>query len=108
MEYEEHWDEENDLVWELPLIKVEDFLGLESLSFSHSLEIWEAVVSAIYNAVDLGLERVPVFILDGTDSVVTLDRDQFESRLDEAQKYYSSHEAYELCHAIGIIKEKLK
>ena len=107
MNYIEQYDEESDYTFEIPELDATGYATLEEFSESQSAEIYEATLSAIYNAIELDLGQIPVFAVKDSDSVVSLVRDQFRDKLDNCIVYYQSIEEYEICSTIKDLQEQL-
>jgi|LakMenE18May11ns_1017448.scaffolds.fasta_scaffold9526119_3 hypothetical protein len=107
MNYIEQYDEESDYTFEIPELDTAGYATLEEFAESQSAEIYEATLSAIYNAIELDLDWVPVFAVKDSDSVVSLNRDLFRDKLDRCLSYYQSIEEYEICSTIKDLQEQL-
>lgn len=107
MNYIEQYDEESDYTFEIPELDTDGYATLEEFAESQTADIFEATLSAIYNAVELDLDRVPVFAVKGSDIVISLGRAQFRDKLERCLDYYQSIEEYEICSTVKDLQEKI-
>lgn len=107
MNYIEHYDEELDTVFEIPEFDMSDYRELDDFLAQNEALLQAAVLSALHNAIELGLELIPVFAVKESDSVVSLSRDQFEEKLASCLEYFKQVEEYEICAVLTKLKKKL-
>lgn len=107
MNYIEHWDQELDLTFEIPELDMDGYFDLEEFLADHSEELHAALLSALYNAHELQIDRVPAFAVKGSDAVVCIERPEFAEKLDSCIRYYSQKEEYEICKLLTTIKSEL-
>ena len=107
MNWTEHYDETSGLTWEIPEIAMDRLHSLEGVDRKLSTEIWTAVLSALYNAIQLGCVEAPVFAVTGSDSVVTLKRADFAEKIERAIEYFAEIEEYEACQCLQELKKNL-
>jgi hypothetical protein len=104
MNWTEHYDEVNDLTWEIPEIALTGLDQLKGVGCDRSTELWTAVLSALYNGIRLDCTEVPVFAVAGSDSVVTLQRADFAEKIERAIEYFLEVEEYEVCQCLQDLK----
>ena len=107
MNWTEYYDETSGLTWEIPEIAIDRLHSLKGVDPSLSTEVWTAVLSALYNAIQLGCDEVPVFGVAGSDSVVTLQRADFAEKIELAMEYFEELEEYEACQCLQELKKNL-
>lgn len=107
MNYIEHHDEELNMTFEIPELDMTGYWELEDFLAEHEAQVQAAVLSALYNAIELGLDHIPVFGVKESNSVVSLNRDQFHEKLEGALAYFTKMEEYEICGTLANLKKKL-
>lgn len=107
MHYIEHYDPELDLAFEIPELDPSEYPDLESFFVGEEHSIRLAAYSALYNALQLGLDQVPTFALKGSHSVVTLVRENYAAQLEKCLEYFAQLEEYEACAELAELKKKL-
>jgi hypothetical protein len=107
MKYVEEYDEELDMTFEIPELDPAGHEDMEDFIQENQAEVQAAVLSALYNAIELGLDRIPVFVVKGADSVVSLGREDFKEKLDLCLEYFTQIEEYEICATLTRLNKKL-
>jgi hypothetical protein len=107
MKYVEEYDEELDMTFEIPELDSDGYSDIDDFVINNQAEIQAAVLSALYNAIELELDRVPVFVVKGADSVVSLAREDFKEKLDLCLEYFTQIEEYEICVTLARLNKKL-
>ena len=107
MKYVEEYDAELDMMFEIPELDSADYGEMDEFLAAHEAEIQAAVLSALWNAAELGLDRIPVFVVKGVNSVVNLAREDFQQKLDSCLEYFTRVEEYEICATLTQIAKKL-
>jgi hypothetical protein len=101
MNYIEHYDEDSGYSFEIPELT----LGPDMTPPEE--ETHAALLSALHSAITMGLSQVPVFAIVGTDSVVSLPREEYAYKLQVCLEYFQSTEEYEICQCLVELHEKL-
>jgi len=102
--YIEHYDQGLDLTFELPEFDISGSESFDLFLAANPGPVQFAIFSAISTALELGLERVPVFAVRGSDAIIGLDRNQFNEKLDACLGYFISIEEYEACSEVAELK----
>ena len=107
MKYTEHYDEDSGYCFEIPELVPEPGLDLEEFLQGNGPEIMAALLSAVYNGIELSCEQVPVFAVAGADTVVSITRDQYPEKLHSLLDYFSRLEEYEICETLVELEKKI-
>lgn len=107
MNYIEHYDEELDLAFEIPELDMSGYATLEDFFEGEAALVNAALLSALYNAIEMELDQVPVFAVKESDSVVSISRDQYEEKIESCIGYFTLIEEYEFCTVLTKLKAKL-
>ena len=107
MDFIEQYDEENDYYFEIPEIEIATDQTIEDFLNSEDADLYAALLSALYNAITLGFDTVPVFAVKYEDNIVNINREEYPESLDNCLKYFTKLEEYELCQVLADLKKKL-
>lgn len=90
-----------------PLTLPSDDTLLKKFVFTKKAELTEQVIDSIEYAVDNQMEMVEVFVFEGSDFIVTLNRECFLENVENIYKFYVTKEKYELCNRVKRINLRL-
>lgn len=107
MIYIEYYDPRTELSFEIPELDMSGFASIEEAMVALTPEVHAAVLSALHNAAELEIDRVPVFVVAGGTSVILLDREEYLNKLESTLSYFQELEEYELCSHLIEIRKKL-
>lgn len=102
-----HYDEDLDLEFEIPELDPTGYPDIPSFLAAHEVEVNEATLSAIHNAVDLGIGWAPTFAVKGVSEIFSIQRAEFPRQVQRLIEYYSSLEEFELCVALQELESRL-
>lgn len=98
MNWIEQYDQDSGYTFEIPEL---------ALSENPTPEMHAALLSALYNGIRLGCKQVPVFAVSGSDSVVTLQREDYRASLEQELEYFLQLEEYEICQTLSDLQREL-
>lgn len=107
MKYIEQHDPVSGWSFEIPEIPADGLTTMEEVIVTYAEYFHAAVASALYNAVELDLDRVPVLAVQGLDEILELRKEDYSSQLETTLEYFEKREEYELCSALVKLREKL-
>jgi hypothetical protein len=84
-----------------------EFNSMDTHINTNKAKLLEYVLTAIDNAIDTKQATIELFNFQGSEYIITLSIDSFQSNIDNIYKFYVGTEQYELCARVKRIREKL-
>lgn len=107
MRYTEYYREDIDTSFEIPIFNLSAYESIEDFEEQQEEVFCEALFSGLYNAIQMDLDWIPVFLIEDTEMVLTMEKEYYDEKIDRCISYYVSTENYEYCNILKILKEKL-
>jgi len=107
IKYIEYYREDIDTSFEIPVFDLSSYKSIEDFEEQEAEIFCEALVSGLYNAIELDIDWIPIFAIENSDLVLTMERETYEEKLKFCLDYYVSVENYEYCSTLKTLKEKL-
>jgi len=108
IKYIEYYREDIDTSFEIPVFDLSSYESIEDFE-EKEIEIFcESLVSGLYNAIELDIDWIPIFAIENSDLVLTMEREAYEEKLKSCLNYYISTENYEYCSILKTLEEKHK
>jgi len=80
---------------------------LKSYVHENKLKMMDSVVNSIQHSVENDLTVIEVFKFKNSDFVITLDKNNFLSNMEQIYSYCMENEYYELCSKIKKVNVRL-
>ena len=106
MKYTEYYREDIDTSFEIPIFDLSTYESVEEFEEKQEEVFCEALFSGLYNAIQMDLDWIPVFCIEDTEMVLTMEKEYYEEKIERCISYYVSVENYEYCNILKILKEK--
>jgi hypothetical protein len=107
MKYTEYYREDIDIAFEIPIFDLSGYGSVEEFEEQEEEIFCEALFSGLYNAIQMDLDWIPVFLIDNSDLVLTMEEQYYEEKIDRCLEYFISVENYEYCNILKILKDKI-
>lgn len=107
IKYIEYYREDMDTSFEIPVFDLSGYESIEDFE-KQEVEIFcEALVSGLYNAIELNIDWIPIFAIEDSDMVLSMESEHYMEKIKFCLDYYVSVENYEYCSILKILEEKL-
>jgi len=108
IKYTEYYREDIDISFEIPVFNLDKYKTVEEFE-EEEIEIFcGAITSALYNAIELNIDWIPIFSIENTDLVLSMEKKHYREKLEFCLDYYLSVENYECCGVLKLLEKKLE
>ena len=106
----EHYDEDLDLTFEIPQIKMKSGYSVEEVITQNEEIYYAAVLSALHSAITMDLPHVPLLAIEGEEDILVLEKgkEDYREKLGDSLVYFQFKEEYEICTVLAELAKELE
>ena len=106
----EQYDEDLDLTFEIPQIKMAPDYSVETAIAQNPEIYYAAVLSALHSAIKMDLPHVPLLSVEGSEDILVLvkGRGDYSEKLEDTLVYFQLKEEYEICTVLRELAKELE